>query len=135
MRQTNMMWKRLLAVMLAVCMAGTLIPALSFAAAAEEPVTETPVETADSPAEEAEAAVQEEEIILFATGGNFSIGNTTYDTLEEALEAAVSGNIIVMTATAYTLAESVSIPSGVTLVLPYSDTVSVNSASASQLGR
>lgn len=48
------------------------------------------------------------------------IGSTSYNTLEDALNAAVSGNTVVLTKD-YTLNKAVTVKSGVTLLIPYDD--------------
>ena len=49
--------------------------------------------------------------------------DTAYATLEAALAAAVSGDTVILTAD-YTLTDNVTVPSGVTLLIPYDETYS-----------
>ena len=131
-----MMWKRFLAMLLVACMAGAMMPALAVTAVAEDAaadipadaVEETVEETTEEPAEQVDVPEAEgEELSLLAVTGNCTNGTTlAYDTLEEALADAFEGDIVVMNIAEYTLAQSVNIPENVTLVLPYSDTESVN---------
>jgi hypothetical protein len=136
-----MLWKRFLAMLLIACMTGAMTPALAVTAAAEDVTTDIPAEVVEETveetteekceetAEQVDSPEQEDEEISLLAVGDFTIGSTGYETLEEALADASSGVQVVMKATEYTLNQSVSIPRGVTLVLPYSDTVSVNAAS------
>lgn len=73
-----------------------------------------------------------EEALLLAEDTVFTVDGVGYGDLKSALENAPSGSTVVMTAPSYTLVESVVIPSGVTLLLPYADSaLTVNDGAAS----
>ena len=88
------MKKRILSLLLILCMAVTLLPATAFAAE-ETPDTEPEVAVTE------DTTVEKEETPLAAH--KVKIGNTEYDTLEAAVTAAVSGDTIVLGAGNYTL--------------------------------